>query len=1094
MRSAFAVAPLLLCASLCLAAPAPSDRITEIDSRQTAVLHGSVPTAASAQSDLGPVDPAMQLGYITLMTQPSPSQQADLDQFLAQLEDRSSPNYHKWLTPEQFAARYGLSQADIDKITAWLRGEGFNIVQVARGRDWIAFSGTAGQAESAFHTQIHYYNVDGETHFANATEFSVPQALSGIASGLRGMTDFGWKPLGIREVGVELFSPVLAQPDYNLGGSHFLAPSDLATIYNLAALYNSGLDGTGMKLAVLGQVDITKVPSGSVSALTDIRKFRSVFGLAANDPVQTIAGGAPGTSSSDIIETDLDLEWAGAVAPDATIEFVTAENGGGFSGVFTAEQTAIDNVIAPVISLSYGACESDNASFLPSNEFEMKKANTEGITFISSSGDSGAAGCDSDQNNPKASKGLAVNYPASSPEATAVGGNTFNEGGGNYWSNSNGANLGSALSYIPEVAWNDTLLNNSLAASGGGKSSCESPGCASGFPKPAWQIGSGVPNDGVRDVPDVAMAASADHDGYLICNANSCASGIGNRPVIVGGTSASAPVFAGIITILNQKVGGTGLGNINGELYTLAQGANNVIFHDVTSGSNIVPCVSGSTGCPASGQYGYTAGAGYDQVTGLGSVDADELVNHWNLSSTTTALTSSETAASFGTAVKLTATVAASSATGTVTFNEDSAQLGTGTLASGTTTFTWNTASGDVGAHSMTAVYGGDSNDATSTSAAITETITNTSGTATTTVLLSSQNPATYGGPLTFTATVTGTSPTKTVTFQDGVTPLGFQTLSAGVAQFTPATPLAAGVHSITGLYSGDATNQTSTSIALSQTINAASTTTTLSLSPSSPANHGTTVAFTATVSSAFANPPDGETVTFSDATAGTLGTGKLSQGKAVFTSAALPAASYNVVASYAADGNFSKSSSSAVPFSVQDFSLGTPAAVSVSTPGGTGTTTITVTPLGGFSQAVTLSCPTSGLPAETTCAISPGSVTPNGKAVSATLTITTTAASSRLDRRLDRRNGLFYALWMPGLAGLLLCSGVARRRGQWAHLLALALILSLSVLWMVGCGGGNSSGGGTTNAGTPTGKTSFTVTATAGTLSHPVSVTLNVQ
>lgn len=715
--------------------PQPDRIAGAIHNTPSVVLKGNVHPKAQPQYDQGPVEPSMKLGYITLVLQASAAQQADAKNYLAELQNPSSPNYHNWLTPEQYADRFGVSRNDVNKITKWLQAQGFVVIQPARGRNWVAFSGNAELVSKVFQTEIHYYDVDGEKHFANATNPSIPKALSGIAIGFRGLNNFAPKPMGLKQ------RPKIgsASPDYSNGFSgNNLAPADIATIYGIQALYSAGYTGSGQKIVVVGQTDIDT---------TDIANFRAGFGLSTTLPTSMLVTGDtdPGITG-DLGEADLDLEWAGAVAPNASILFVigNAMTGG---GVFDSAQFAIDNNLAPVISMSYGGCESDNVNFIPFFEPILKMASMEGITFLASSGDSGAAGCDSDQHNPSASHGLAVNYPASSPEVTGVGGNEFNEGAGTYWG-SNGGNLGSALSYIPEMAWNDTALNNSLSGSGGGQSSCgvESAGvCTGGFPKPTWQTGTGVPNDAVRDVPDVSLTASADHDGYIFCTQTSCASGVvgSNGPTaIVGGTSASTPVFAGIVALLNDYVVANGvqaqpgLGNINTMLYQLAQGSSgSTIFHDVTTGDNIVPCTQGTTGCPATApfQYGYSAGVGYDQVTGLGSVNADNLAigfaGQLTKTSTTTTLALSGSSIQAGASVTFTATVTqtggTTAPTGTVTFLNGTTTLGTGTLsASGTNaTATFTTTSLAGGTYSVTASYAGDTNYTGSASSASTLTV-----------------------------------------------------------------------------------------------------------------------------------------------------------------------------------------------------------------------------------------------------------------------------------------------------------------------------------------------------------------------------------
>lgn len=482
MKANLGLSTFLLVSPLCFAAQ--PDRIPgTINNGETVVLAGNVAAEAQVQYDRGLVELSMPMPFIVLQTQPSPSQQATLNRFLAEQKDPASANYHKWLTPEQYADRFGLNANDMGKISAWLKAQGFGIVQAARGQDWIAFSGNAELVETAFHTEIHYYEVDGEKHFANATQLTIPKALDGIVVGFRGLHDFSLKPMGIHRVPAwEQFFAAIVHPFYNApGGYNLLAPGDIATIYDITPLYNANINGTGQKLVVVGQTDVH---------MTDIEQFRSNFGLPKNDPQVKLVPGSPDPGvTGDEIEADLDLEWSGAVARNATVLFVVSAVGAG--GVFNSASYAIDQDLAAVISMSYGGCESINAGFIPGNEVTMQKASTEGITFLASSGDSGAAACDSDQGG-SAAQGLAVNYPASSPEVTGVGGNEFNEGGGNYWG-SNGKNHNSALSYIPEVAWNDTGENGTLSASGGGASSCHTSGCSSGFPKPSWQSGFGFP-------------------------------------------------------------------------------------------------------------------------------------------------------------------------------------------------------------------------------------------------------------------------------------------------------------------------------------------------------------------------------------------------------------------------------------------------------------------------------------------------------------------------------------------------------------------------------------------------------------------------
>ncbi|HMK21639.1 MAG TPA: S53 family peptidase, partial [Terriglobales bacterium] len=427
----------------------------------------------------------------------------------------------------------------------------------------------------------------------------------------------------------------------NSTAQHFLVPDDFATIYDVQSLYSpGGLDGTGQTIAIIGQSQINT---------SDIDSFRAAG--AANLPPRTAANfverqvpnsGSAVIVSGDVGESSLDLEWAEGVAPGVKEVFVFVGNSSNFSA-FDSLLYAIDNNVAPIISSSYGNCEQNlPAAFQTQLQTETQKAAMLGITVVSASGDFGAADCDSSPGLP-AQGGLGVDMPGSSPYVTSIGGTTFTgdaSNPGNFWNATNNmTHNGSVKSYIAEGTWNDTALVNALSATGGGASLL--------FSKPSWQTGTGVPADGERDVPDVALAASPNHDGYLLCvndpggNGNPavlpCTSGFGDTNGnldVAGGTSFGAPAFAGIVAILLQKAGAP-QGNLNPTLYALAASTPSA-FHDITSGNNIVPCQVGTPDC-TSGTYGYNAGTGYDLVTGLGTIDANVLITNWNAGNPTTA-------------------------------------------------------------------------------------------------------------------------------------------------------------------------------------------------------------------------------------------------------------------------------------------------------------------------------------------------------------------------------------------------------------------------------------------------------------------------
>jgi subtilase family serine protease len=550
---------------------------------------------------------------VTIIFKPTPAQQQALDTLLKQQTNPASSNYHKWLTPQEYADRFGLSQNDITKVKAWLQSQGLKVVEVAPSRTWIAFNGNARQISSAFRTQIHRYTLHGKEHYSNATEPSIPSALSGIVTGVRALNNFRLQPK----------SNVRLRPEFTsaTSGNHFLAPDDLATIYNLTGLYNSGFDGTGQRLVVVGQ---TKVE------LSDINTFRSLSGLSANPPQLLLIPGAtdPGIVKGDIGEAYLDLEWSGAVARNATILYVYAPK------VLDSLQYAVEHNLAPVISMSYGLCELEFASDEINAWISLgQQANAQGITIVASTGDDGAADCESSSGSviTSATHGLAVDIPAALPYVTAVGGTTLTEGSGTYWNSTNSITNASALSYIPEVAWNDTVLSLS---NGGGLSS-GGGGVSTIFDMPTWQAGTGVVNNGKRTVPDISFAASNYHDGYLVCSRTlsgatwtpTCVNGFRQADgylTVFGGTSAGAPVFAGLVTLLNQKTNSS-QGNINPLLYSLAATLPSS-FHDIITGDNKVPCTTGSTDCPSgTTSIGYSAGTGYDMATGLGTIDASAL-------------------------------------------------------------------------------------------------------------------------------------------------------------------------------------------------------------------------------------------------------------------------------------------------------------------------------------------------------------------------------------------------------------------------------------------------------------------------------------
>ncbi len=602
-----------------------------IDSANIAPVRGTAHPLAQSRFDQGRTDARQVLSGVSIAFGLSSAQQADLDRLLREQQDTSSASYHKWLTPDEYAARFGMTQADLANVTLWLKSQGLTIEQILRSRTEISVSGTVAQIERAFHTELHNYTINGERHFANATDVSLPAAFSSQVLGVRNLNDFHPKPH---------LRPASPHFTSNLSGNHFLEPGDFATIYNLGPLYSQGLDGSGEKIAVVGQTTIT---------ISDVTAFRAASALSASTPATVLVPSTgPGTScTSDIPEADLDVEWSGGVAKGATVTYYYAGVGSGHTcsnrtfNVFDALHYVIVNNLAPVISISYGNCEA-NIGLSTANVFRQwfQQANSQGQTVSAASGDDGAADCDF--NVASATHGLAVDIPAAIPEVTGIGGTEFSGDAGacpaggcpgnvapptTYWGGSSSLTSGaSALGPIPETTWNDPVTSSGFSAGGGGASifftKTQAP----------WQSGPGVPNDGKRDVPDISLNASPNHDPYLFCTSGSCVNGFrdaSNGLRAVGGTSVGAPAFAGILAIINQATQAIGQGNANQVLYNLAVSTPSA-FHDVTTGDNKVPCTAGSTGCAGGGMIGFSAGANYDQATGLGSIDAFNLVTAWN--------------------------------------------------------------------------------------------------------------------------------------------------------------------------------------------------------------------------------------------------------------------------------------------------------------------------------------------------------------------------------------------------------------------------------------------------------------------------------
>jgi subtilase family serine protease len=666
-------------------------------------LFGNTRPEANAINDRGRVSDAVSMEHLLLQLRRPPAQEQALTQLIDQLHNPASGKFHQWLTPSQFGAQFGPAASDIAQITGWLQGHGFQVNTIYPSGMTIDFSGTAGQVRTAFRTEIHNLQVNGVNHIANITDPQIPAGLAPAVVGIVSLHDFMPRPKLVRK-------PTI---DYTVGGGEYaVTPSDLATIYNFNPLFKAGISGQNQTIYLIQDTDLY--------TNSDWTTFRSTFGLSGytGASLSTVHPAPPSGSNncsdpgvnSDDVEAILDAEYASAAAPSAAIIMATCAGTFTFGGLI-AIQNLINGANPPaIISLSYGECEayngaSSNAAF--SAIYEQGVA--EGTSIFVAAGDEDAASCD---DLSSVTDGIGVSAYASTPYNVAVGGTDFSDtySGTNstYWSFSNTSTYGSANSYIPEIPWNDScasqliamhygyattygrsgfcnsvtgeanFLNN--AGGSGGPSGCAtgtpSPstpevvsGTCAGYAKPSWQSGVvGIPNDGVRDIPDVSLFAADGVWGhyYIFCYSDP-APGNGGAPCTgapsgwsgAGGTSFASPIMAGVQALVNQHAGGP-QGNPNYEYYQLAAnqyGASggstcnssngnavgtSCIFYDVTLGDIDANCSRGSPNCyRPSGTYGvlstsnssyapaYRTTTGWDFATGIGTINVTNLVTNW---------------------------------------------------------------------------------------------------------------------------------------------------------------------------------------------------------------------------------------------------------------------------------------------------------------------------------------------------------------------------------------------------------------------------------------------------------------------------------
>jgi len=913
-------------------------RITQpIDENSRVTLAGSVHPLANKANDRGAAPDSMPLDRITMFFKRSTTQETALKQLISDLHTPGSSSYHKWLTPDQFGKRFGPSDQDLATVQSWLSSHGFSVTKVNAGRQSIEFSGNVSQFRNTFHAQIHKYSVKGETHYANSTDPQIPTAVASVVGGFASLNNFRLKSY-VRRLGEATYNPTTGKtkPEWTISPAaneyeFVLSPQDYAVQYDLNPLYTAGTNGSGETIAIVNESNIN---------IYLVNQFRSLFGLPNNPPQVIIDGNDPGIDGINdpdgpnyaSLEAYLDVEWSGAVAPDAQIDLVIGSDTAIESGLILALEHAIYGDIAPIVSLSFGSCEAMLGSGNTYLNQLYEQGAAQGQTVVVSTGDSGSAACDDDNSQNYAVEGQAVSGYASTPYNVAVGGTDFvylNSSNAvdssvipNYWNltASNNTPTVSIKGVIPEQPWNESQygLNindfyessgeteTSIAGGGGGASnaalcstgftssgSCS--GTITGYPKPAWQTGTGVPSDGVRDIPDLSLFASSGINAsfYPVCAIDADCQPVSSGGTVqitgVGGTSASAPSFAGIMALVNQLHGPQGQADF--VLYPLAKQFPSA-FHDVTVGNNSVPCAYSTTASSNSpdcillvstpividgvteGQIGsgttaeYNAGTGYDLATGLGTIDANQLVTNWGsvkFTSTTTTLTPSSTSFAHGTSITISGSVTASSGTAAgnvalVTDSTEPIQQGQSVsqpLAGNSSTFALNSTgayTGSVnylpgGTYNIWGQYSGDGTNGPSTSqktqidvtpenSAIYFNLFSPAGTTSsgsiasgatldygTQVLLSAQvAPSSQLTALENCFTTANTTcpvfgmPTGTVAFADGGSTINTAVINAeGDAEYN--APFGVGSHSVAASYSGDNSYNKSAAAAVTFTV-----------------------------------------------------------------------------------------------------------------------------------------------------------------------------------------------------------------------------------------------------------------------------------
>jgi subtilase family serine protease len=779
-----------LCAAIAIAIVSINSQIVAEQLPNHIELRNHIPTYVSTVLDQGPVPDETSISNVTVLLKLTSDQEAALKALLDEQQDQASPNYHHWLTPDEFAAKFGASEAVVNPIHNWLRSYGLKTT-LSPAKTYIAVSGSAAQFASAFNIRFHSFFVDGQSVTSLIDDPSVPDELAQSIQSVNGLSQH---PTTLKRFTPQQTSVVHPQGTSS-NGSHYITPADFATIYDINPVYKAGYTGAGQTIAIVGRSRVSN---------SDIQNFGTISNLTLNNPQVVLPPGSidPGeTNDGDQDEATLDVTRAASVAPGATVYLViSAASAGGYE---LAIQYVINNRSASIMSVSFGTCEA-NAGKAGTDFYNALFAQgaAEGITTFISAGDGGVDTCEGPDSLPATTQVASINHLCASPNVTCVGGTEFNDTTNStlYWNAVNGAGHESAIGYIPEAAFNEPIN----ASTGATKIFAGGGGISTYILAPNWQTGIPVKTGGFRAVPDISFSSSS-HDGYNICLAYlgyPCVPNSQGTTLLrtIAGTSAAAPSMAGIQALLNQQENSS-LGNVNPILYSLASDTANGVFHDVTvASSGVTNCTAdipslcnNTTPSPASlqgGQLGYLVGTGYDLVTGWGSLDVYRLLSNWasrpKLATPTVHLTLSQTLVSAGQSITFAASMLPTSTTptGSIQFRVNGQVVGEPlVLNSGTASLTY-TVLGTTQVNKVDAVYSGDSNYIAAVSSAMQFVITPLGSP----MFTITATPITIGAPgQSGTSSIT-VSPTSGFTGTVNLTCITTAGLTLGVCSFAPAS------------------------------------------------------------------------------------------------------------------------------------------------------------------------------------------------------------------------------------------------------------------------------------------------------------------